>query len=108
MERDLYKKIFVCVDTETTGLDTENDRIIEVAAVKFSLEKNYESFSTLINPKIAISITIRLIAFSFSSKLIFCEGQTCKIVSLLNIIVGSFNQNVDVIIYYKELKNCGW
>ena len=43
--------IFVCIDCETTGLDPKNDRIIEVAVVKFTKDKVLESFETLIDPE---------------------------------------------------------
>jgi DNA polymerase-3 subunit epsilon/ATP-dependent DNA helicase DinG len=45
----LYKT-YVAVDTETTGLKSDNDAIIEVAAVKFRGEQVLESWSSLVNP----------------------------------------------------------
>lgn len=48
------KDIFVCVDCETTGLDPEQDRIIEVAAVTFTLDEVLENFESLINPECPI------------------------------------------------------
>lgn len=51
---DLNKEIFVCIDCETTGLDAENDRIIEVAAVVFTLDEILDSFEALVNPEIPI------------------------------------------------------
>jgi DNA polymerase III epsilon subunit family exonuclease len=41
---------YVALDLETTGLDTENDSIIEVGAVRFSLDGKIDEFSTLVNP----------------------------------------------------------
>ncbi len=46
----LNKEEFVCIDCETTGLDTENDVIIEVALVRFTLQEIFHSFSTLVDP----------------------------------------------------------
>ncbi len=46
---------FVCVDCETTGLDLENDQIIEVAMVRFKGKEILDSFETLIDPCCAIS-----------------------------------------------------
>jgi DNA polymerase III subunit epsilon len=57
----LNKDIFVCLDCESTGLDLENDRIIEVAAVKFTFEKTIDSFDALINPGINIPQESQLI-----------------------------------------------
>lgn len=48
--------MIICFDLETTGLDKYNDRIIEVAMVKFD-EKTYriiETFNSLVNPQIPI------------------------------------------------------
>lgn len=41
----------ICLDCETTGLDTDNDEIIEIAVVKFSLEETGDSLDFLIDPK---------------------------------------------------------
>ena len=46
----LQKAVFVCVDCETTGLSTTEDRIIEVALVKFSFEGEVDRFESLIDP----------------------------------------------------------
>ena len=32
---DIDKQKFICIDCETTGLDLEKDRVIEVAAMVF-------------------------------------------------------------------------
>lgn len=42
--KPLNKEIFVCLDCEATGLDIENDAIVELAAVKFTLEGNIRDF----------------------------------------------------------------
>lgn len=53
----LENQKFICLDCETTGLDPKEDRIIEVACVSFSLEKNFERFETLVNPHCEIPET---------------------------------------------------
>jgi DNA polymerase III epsilon subunit-like protein len=48
--------MIICIDLETTGLDKYNDKIIEVAMVKFD-ENSFEivdTFSSLVNPEIDI------------------------------------------------------
>lgn len=52
--RPLKNQIFVCVDCETTGLDTKNDKIIEVAAVKFTTDAILEQVEWLIDPECTI------------------------------------------------------
>lgn len=42
---------FVAFDTETTGLSPENNRIIEIGAVKFNSEGICGSYNTLVNPQ---------------------------------------------------------
>nr|AAN10194.1 DNA polymerase III epsilon subunit [Candidatus Fritschea bemisiae] len=50
----LKKEIFVCFDCESTGLDPEKDRIIEIAAIKFSFNAIIDSIEDLINPETLI------------------------------------------------------
>lgn len=45
------KEVFVCFDCETTGLEPNNDRIIEIAVCKFTFTEILESFETLIDPE---------------------------------------------------------
>jgi DNA polymerase III epsilon subunit-like protein len=48
--------MIICFDLETTGLDKYNDRIIEIAMVKFDKKtyKTIDTFHSLVNPKIPI------------------------------------------------------
>lgn len=50
----MEEEIFVCLDCETTGLDPEQDRIIEVAAVRFTLNEILGSFESLVDPECPI------------------------------------------------------
>jgi DNA polymerase III subunit epsilon len=62
----LHKEIFVCVDCETTGLDLDIDRIIEVGAVRFTFEQELDRIESLIDPECPIpesSIAIHHISF---------------------------------------------
>lgn len=42
---------FICVDCETTGLDLDKDRIIEVAAVRFNMNEILAEMETLVDPE---------------------------------------------------------
>lgn len=46
---------YVVIDVETTGLDPEKDRIIELAAVRVVRNEVVETFTSLVNPEIEIS-----------------------------------------------------
>jgi DNA polymerase III subunit epsilon len=50
----IHQEHFVCIDCETTGLDPNQDRIIEVAAVHFTLTETFEKFESLVNPECVI------------------------------------------------------
>lgn len=50
----LKNETFICFDLETTGLDPDNDRIIEIAVSKFTFDQTLESFESLINPQCPI------------------------------------------------------
>jgi DNA polymerase-3 subunit epsilon len=50
----INKDVFVCLDCETTGLETDKDKIIEVALVRFNFEETLDSFETLIDPQMPI------------------------------------------------------
>ena len=49
--KDLNLNEFISIDVETTGLDVSNEKIIEIAAIKFKNGKIEDTFSELINPR---------------------------------------------------------
>ncbi|HSX12271.1 MAG TPA: DUF3820 family protein [Rhabdochlamydiaceae bacterium] len=51
----IEEEVFVCLDCETTGLDPDQDRIIEVAIAKFTFNDILETYETLIDPGCPIS-----------------------------------------------------
>lgn len=51
----LQKEVFVCLDCETTGLDVMSDRIIEVAAVRFTFGGELQVCEALVDPQYPIS-----------------------------------------------------
>lgn len=54
----MLDQILVSLDLETTGLDSEDDAIIEIGAVKFRGEQDIETFHTLVNPHRPLSYRI--------------------------------------------------
>jgi DNA polymerase III subunit epsilon len=54
---DLNKVEFVCLDCETTGLDPKENRIIEVAVVRFTLDTVLAEFESLVDPECVIPET---------------------------------------------------
>ena len=46
---------FIAFDTETTGLSSTSDRVIEIGAIKFNNSNKVEKFETLINPQKKLS-----------------------------------------------------
>ncbi len=53
----IEKQKFVCIDCETTGLDAQQDRIIEVAVMCFDAKQVYAQMESLINPECQIPET---------------------------------------------------
>lgn len=51
---DINKETFVCLDCEMTGLDANTDRIIEVAAVRFTMDGIKAEFDSLVDPECII------------------------------------------------------
>lgn len=47
----VYPKNYVVFDTETTGLEPEIDKIIELSAIKYIDNEPIDNFSVLVNPK---------------------------------------------------------
>ena len=49
------EKHYIAIDTETTGLDPESDRIVEFGAVLFENGVPADSFQCYVNPGVSIS-----------------------------------------------------
>ena len=50
----IHQDLFVCLDCESTGLDPQQDRLIEVAARRFTFDQVLQEFETLVNPECEI------------------------------------------------------
>lgn len=53
----LRQEIFVCLDCESTGLEPEKDKIVEIAAARFNFDKILQEIESLINPECEIPST---------------------------------------------------
>jgi DNA polymerase-3 subunit epsilon len=51
----INKDLFVCVDLETTGLEPDQDHIIEIAAALFNFGGTIDTYETLVDPETPIS-----------------------------------------------------
>ena len=49
-QTSLLDDVWVAIDIETTGLSPDEDKIIELGAVKFQGERKIDSFETFVNP----------------------------------------------------------
>jgi len=55
----MVERTYVALDLETTGLDANRDRIIEIGAVRFTNERIVDHFTTLINPERPIPLRVQ-------------------------------------------------
>jgi DNA polymerase-3 subunit epsilon len=68
-------KPMLAIDTETTGIDTETDRIVEIAAVELDFDGNITSrWSTIIDPGIEIPLEASAVHGISTSKAV-AEGM---------------------------------
>ena len=50
----IQQDVFICLDCESTGLDPTKDRMIEVAAARFTFDQVMQKFETMIDPECPI------------------------------------------------------
>ncbi len=104
----LKNQPFICFDIESTGLDTKNDRIVEIAAVKFTYDEILESYETLIDPGCPIpeeTTKIHNITDEMVKGKPTIESELRGILKLIenNIVVGH-GINFDINILHQEAK----
>jgi DNA polymerase-3 subunit epsilon len=81
-------EIFVCLDCESTGLEPEKDRIIEIAAARFTFDRVLQEFETLVNPECPIPQTSQEI-HKISQEMIEAKPKIAQILpDLLAMIDG--------------------
>ncbi|MDE3045097.1 MAG: DUF3820 family protein [Verrucomicrobiota bacterium] len=47
----MQDEVFVCLDCESTGLDPAEDRVVEIAVARFTLDKVLHQFESLVDPE---------------------------------------------------------
>lgn len=86
---------FIVLDIETTGLDSRNDRIVEVSAIRYNKLVESEKFVTLVNPGTIIPIAATEIHHITNQMVIdapFVEQVIPPLLSFLksSVIVGHY------------------
>lgn len=102
---------FVCIDCESTGLDPKNDRIIEVAAIKFTLDATLDEFESLIDPGVAIpkdSIAIHHITQEMVQGKPKIDDVLARVFDLVGphpIIGHGINYDIEILAHHAERCN---
>jgi len=99
----MHTEKFVCVDCEFTGLDPENDRIIEVAAAVFTFDQVLETFESLVDPECDIPHSSQLI-HNISQDMVYGKPRIYEVLPALlklidnHILVGhGIGFDIDII-----------
>lgn len=50
----INQDVFICLDCESTGLDPQKDRLIEIAVARFTFDQVLETFESLVDPECEI------------------------------------------------------
>lgn len=101
----------VALDIETTGLDPEKDRIVEIALIRIKSGKIEDKFVTLVNPEVKIPPDVSFIhgiTDEETKEAPFFKDIAEKVLEIINkktILVH--NADFDIPFLKKELKLCG-
>jgi DNA polymerase-3 subunit epsilon len=99
-------------DLETTGVDKQNDRIVEIAIIRFDGEKRYE-YTTLVNPGMPIPVGASDVHGITDEAVKDCPtfaGIARKVHNILNgCVLAGFNSNIfDIPFIVNELSRNGY
>ncbi len=83
----LEDETFVCLDCETTGLDPQEDKIIEVAVMRFTFSELLEQFESLIDPLCTIPESSILI-HKIRQEMVLGKPTIDKVIPQLLKIIG--------------------
>lgn len=103
-------KHYTVVDTETTGLDPQQDRLIEIAAIRFRGGKETARFETLIKPGRKLSKKITEITGITDEELKDAPMPQDALQKFMDFlqddIIVAHNANFDVNFIYDSLQRC--
>ncbi|MGP1440796.1 MAG: 3'-5' exonuclease [Treponema sp.] len=101
---------FVAFDTETTGLRPDENKVVEIGAVKFNKEGIISRFSVLINPEMHMpeeaSAVNHITDDMLKGQPIFKDVARDFLRFIQNSILVAHNASFDINFINTELKNC--
>lgn len=104
------KATFVAFDTETTGLRPDENKVVEIGAVKFNKDGIISRFSVLINPEMLMPEEAKNVNHITDEMLkdqpIFKDIAKDFLHFIQNSILIAHNASFDINFINKELKNC--
>ena len=102
---------YTVVDTETTGLDPQADRLIEIAAIRVRAGKETARFETLIKPGRKLSKAIVDLTGITDDELINAPEPQDALQQFMDFlkddIIVAHNANFDVNFLYDSMQRCG-
>ena len=100
---------FVCLDCEATGLDTNEDKIIEIASIEFTFDQKLAKYESLIDPNRPIPVESQSI-HHISNEMVKGKPKIAEVLSSFlekffdgKILVGH-NIDYDIALIHSEAK----
>lgn len=103
--------VFCAIDTETTGLKSKDDRVMEIGCVKFDKSGELGRFSLLINPECTIPAVVTEIT-NITNDQVCNEKKFSEIADdflsfIKDTTIIAHNANFDLGFLNMELERCG-
>lgn len=87
------KENFFALDFETTGLDPDNDKVVEICAVHFKNGKIVEKYNTLVNPGVNIPVDASIIHNITDDMVVDAPNELEAFQNLCNFLGDAVNGN---------------